>query len=371
MSQMTLTAEAPALAQRLRWLAWRRLGVAFLLALAGLAAGWYGLDWWTAGRFTERTDDAYVSGDVTGIAPRVSGVIVSVPVTDNQAVRAGDVLVRIDDRDFRAELAKAEAAVASAQASLADLAATRELQYSLIAQAEADIAATGAETARTRDDWSRYRKLVGLDVVSTQMFQQSETDYKRAMAAGDKARAAVAAARRQLGVLDAREGQARAQLNQARAGLDTARLNLEYTVVRAPIDGTVGNRSARDGGYASAGNLLMSLVPARGLWVDANFKENQMAAMRPGLPAVISADVLPGEEFHGTIASLSPATGAQFSVLPPENATGNFTKIVQRVPVRILLQGEAGELGRLRPGLSVTASVDTRPDRGPDRGAAR
>jgi membrane fusion protein (multidrug efflux system) len=142
---------------------------------------------------------------------------------------------------------------------------------------------------------------------------------------------------------------------------DLARLNLGYTDLRAPIDGTVGNRSARAGAYAMVGAQLMSLVPASGLWVDANFKENQLAHLRPGMPATITADVLPGEVFRGHVVSLAPATGAQFSVLPPENATGNFTKIVQRVPVRIVLDGDAAVLGSLRPGLSVTADVDERP----------
>src|SRR6266404_9233353 len=168
-------------------------------------------------------------------------------------------------------------------------------------------------------------------------------------------------ARRQLDVIDTQKQQVQAALTQAVAERDLARLNLGYTELRAPIDGTVGNRSARAGAYAMVGAQLMSLVPASGLWVDANFKENQLAHLRPGMKATITADVLPGEVFRGHVASLAPSTGAQFSVLPPENATGNFTKIVQRVPVRILLDGDAGELGRLRPGLSVTADIDERP----------
>jgi membrane fusion protein, multidrug efflux system len=170
----------------------------------------------------------------------------------------------------------------------------------------------------------------------------------------------LAAARRQLAVIDAQKQQAQAGLAQAIAERDLAELNLNYTELRAPIDGTVGNRSARSGSYAMIGAQLTSVVPARGLWVDANFKESQLAGMRPGLPASVEADVLPGRVFYGSVVSLAPATGAQFSVLPPENATGNFTKIVQRVPVRILLYGDGSTLGRLRPGLSVTATVDER-----------
>jgi membrane fusion protein (multidrug efflux system) len=168
------------------------------------------------------------------------------------------------------------------------------------------------------------------------------------------------AAHRQLAVIDAQKRQAEAALAGAIADRDAAELNLGYTGLRAPIDGIVGNRSARSGAFAPVGAQLLAIVPARGLWVDANFKENQLAHLRPGMPASIEADVLPGAVFRGRVASLSPATGAQFSVLPAENATGNFTKIVQRVPVRILLEGDAGVLGRLRPGLSVTAEVDER-----------
>jgi membrane fusion protein (multidrug efflux system) len=170
----------------------------------------------------------------------------------------------------------------------------------------------------------------------------------------------LAAAQRQLDVIATARQQAQATLAQAMADRDLAALNLSYTEIRAPIDGTIGNRSAHPGAFASVGAQLMSLVPARGLWVDANFKESQLAAMRPGLPATIKADVLPGEVFHGHVLSLAPATGAQFSVLPPENATGNFTKIVQRVPVRIAVPADGPVAALLRPGLSVTVSVDTR-----------
>jgi membrane fusion protein, multidrug efflux system len=336
------------------------------LALAGAVllvwsgAAWYGHQWWTVGRFIESTDDAYVGGDVTVIAPKVAGLIAEVAVTDNQPVHAGDILVRLDDRDYRAVLAKAEGAVAAAQATLANLDANRRLQEAVIAQANAEVVAADAEVARAQFDVERYRRLVSDQFASAQRFQQADADHKKGVAAADKARAALAAAQRRLDVIDTQKQQAQAALVQAVAERDLAQINLGYTEIRAPIDGTVGNRSARSGAYASVGAQLMSLVPAKGLWVDANFKENQLARMQRGLPATIEADVLPGEVFHGHVASLAPATGAQFSVLPPENATGNFTKIVQRVPVRILLDGDASALGRLRPGLSVTADVDER-----------
>ncbi len=341
-------------------LAGKRLAILGAALCVGLVAAWYGHEWWTVGRFIESTDDAYVGGDVTVIAPKVGGFIAEVAVTDNQAVHAGDLLVKLDDRDYRAALAKAEAAVAGQQATLANLEATRRLQQALIAEAQAGIAASDAEILRARDDQVRLRQLQANAAVSVQAAQKGDAVYKEALAAGDKARAGFDAAERQLEVIDTEKRQTEAALAGAVADRETAQLNLGYTELRAPIDGTVGNRSAHAGAFATIGAQLLSLVPARGLWVDANFKENQLARMRPGEPVAIAADVLPGDVFHGHVASLAPATGAQFSVLPAENATGNFTKIVQRVPVRILLDGSASELGRLRPGLSVTAAVDQR-----------
>ena len=194
----------------------------------------------------------------------------------------------------------------------------------------------------------------------SQTFQKADATHKQAVADGTRAAAVLDAAQRQLEVIDTRKQQTNAALAAAMADVDTARLNLSYTELRAPIDGVIGNRSARVGAYATVGAQLVSVVPARGLWVDANFKENQLAAMHAGQPATIHADVLPGQVFRGHVGSLAPASGAIFSVLPAENATGNFTKIVQRVPVRIVLDGDGGELGRLRPGLSVTVDVDER-----------
>jgi membrane fusion protein, multidrug efflux system len=193
-----------------------------------------------------------------------------------------------------------------------------------------------------------------------QSSEKADTDYKQALAAGEKSKAGLAAAERQLDVIGTQKLQAQAALNQAIAERDLAQLNLSYTELRAPIDGTVGNRSAQTGAYATIGSQLISLVPARGLWIDANFKESQLAQIHAGSPATVKVDSIPGKVFHGHVASIAPATGAQFSVLPPENATGNFTKIVQRVPVRIMLDDETATLGQLRPGLSVVAKVDTR-----------
>jgi len=328
--------------------------------LALIFAGVYAVHWWGAGRFLEETDDAYIGGDVTVIGPKVAGYIDEVLVSDNQHVKAGDVLIRLDARDYRANLAKAEGAVAAEEALLANLDATEQLQHAVIGQARAGIDAAGAETARSRDDNARYKRLVTTNAVSVESAQRADATFKTAQALSARAQAELLAAQRQLTVIDTQKQQARAALQQARAERDLAQLNLGYTELRAPVDGVIGNRRARVGAYAQAGSQQLSVVPASGLWVDANFKEDQLARMKPGQRVSIRADVLSGQEFHGRLDSLAPATGSQFSVLPPENATGNFTKIVQRVPVRILLDPADGVLGHLRPGLSVTAEVDTR-----------
>ena len=341
------------------------VGKHLLLAVAGAAfvsaAAWFGWYWWTTGRFVESTDDAYIGAEVTLLSSRVAGFIERVAVVDNGSVKTGDLLVKIDDRDYRAQLAHAEASVAIQQATLANLAAKRHLQEAAIEEASSDIAATTAEVIRAKSDVDRYRTLSDNRFASVQRFQQADADYEKAQAAARKARAVLDAAERELNVIDAEKQQSQAALDQAAADRDLARLNLDYTEIRAPIDGVVGNRSARAGAYATVGSQLLAVVPVSALWVDANFKESQLARLREGQPAEVVADALPGVSFRGRVASLAPATGAQFSIIPPENATGNFTKIVQRVPVRIRLEGDAAEFGRLRPGLSVVVHVDGRP----------
>jgi membrane fusion protein (multidrug efflux system) len=337
----------------------KRLILLLLIIAALVAAGLFGIHWWTVGRFLESTDDAYVGGDVTVIGPKVPGYITELKVIDNQFVHAGDLLVKIDDRDYVAALNKAQGAVAAEEALLANLDATEQLQHAVIGQTKAGIDAANAETVRSRDDQVRYQALSSRAAVSIESFQRADATFKTARANGEKAQASMLAAQRQLDVISTQKQQARAALMQAKAERDMAQLNVGYTELRAPVDGVIGNRRARVGAYAAAGTQLLSVVPASGLWVDANFKEDQLEHMLPGQPVSVRADVLPGRVFHGHLNSLAPATGSQFSVLPPENATGNFTKIVQRVPVRVWLDHDDGVLGNLRPGLSVIAEVDT------------
>jgi membrane fusion protein, multidrug efflux system len=345
---------------RKKRVSWKNLGLTGATLAVIIAAALYGVQYVTTGQYIESTDDAYVGGNVTGLAPKVNGLIARIAVTDNQYVHAGDLLVQLDDRDYRAALAKAQAQVAGDRASLANLDATTAMQLHLIDQAAAEITAAKAQILLAGSNQNRYRRLAASNAGSEQDAQTADSTNAQAIAAGAKARAAFAAAQAQLAVIATQKQIQQAALAGALADLTTAQLNLGYTQLRAPIDGYIGNRSAQLGAYATIGAQLVSIVPAQGLWVDANFKEDQLAGMHPGQPVTIVADVLPGRKITGHVASLAPATGAIFSILPAENATGNFTKIVQRVPVRILLDGTSGDLGLLRPGLSVTADVNTK-----------
>ena len=331
-------------------------GVVLLLA----AAAAYTVQYLQTGRYLETTNDAYVGGDVTDIAPNVSGIIAAVDVTDNQQVHKGDLLVQIDPGSFAAALAHARAAVTGERANLANLAAQATLQNDMIAQAQAGLEAANAALTLAAQNRARYQHLAATQAGTEQDAQTAISNFTQAQAARDKAGAALAAAEAQLTVIGTEQQTAQAALAGAQADARTAAINLAYCSIRAPINGVVGNRSAHTGGYAQAGAQLISIVPATGLWVDANFKEDQLARMQPGQPVTVTADVAPETKITGHVVSLAPASGAVFSILPAENATGNFTKIVQRVPVRITLEGSAGTLGLLRPGLSVTASVDTK-----------
>lgn len=332
--------------------------------IAGLLAGAsYGVYWWQRGRFIQSTDDAYVGGDISAISSKVSGYIQQIAVQDNMLVKRGDLLIRLDDRDYQAAVEQAIGEVAAQQAALDDIDATRQLQLATIEGSAASLTAARAVTEKSANDNRRYNALVMSSAVSAQVRENASADYRRARAEESKAQADTTVAERQLLVLNAKEKQTQAALIQAQASLAMARLNLSYTEIRAPFDGVVGNRRAWSGSFVNSGTQLLSLVPADGLWIDANFKESQLAHMRPGQSATIVADVLPGHTFHGHVASVSPATGSRFSILPAENATGNFTKIVQRVPVRIALEGEAAKLDVLRPGLSVVVTVDEKSSR--------
>ena len=338
----------------------KRLALSTAALAIAIGGGWYGYGWWTTGRFIESTDDAYVGGEVTTISPHVAGFISEVLITDNQRVRAGQVLLRLDPSDYKTAADHAQAVVDERQAALVNLQAQLVLQQSVIRQAAADLVAKTARANYSAEDARRYAALAETAAGSRQDAQRTLTAQQEAQSATLSSRAGLDAAEQRVAVLQASVQAAAAQLAEARSDLGMAQLNLGYTELRSPIDGVVGNRAARVGAYVSAGSYLLSVIPAQGLWVDANFKEDQLARMAPGQAAELVADVAPGRVLHGHVLSLGPGTGAIFSVIPPENATGNFTKIVQRVPVRIVLDDADGRLGTLRPGLSTVVSVDIR-----------
>jgi membrane fusion protein (multidrug efflux system) len=319
--------------------------------------GWY---WWTDWRFLQSTDDAYIDSDVSVISPKIAGYLKEVRVRNNEPVRAGQVLFVIDDSDYADRVAQAKAAVASEEATIATYGDRITLQWAMIEQAAADVQSATADLARMQDDYRRYQALVTSDFASRQRFEQAKDDAAKATAALAKSRAALTAQRDQLAVLRSERHEEKAKLAQAQAALDLARNNLANTVIRAPVAGVAGNRAGQIGQYVQPGTQLLSLVPLPQVYVTANFKETQLTWMRPGELAEVAVDAYPGRVLHGCVASFAPGSGAEFSLLPPDNATGNFTKIVQRVPVRIALPARDPLASLLRPGLSVTVTVHTR-----------
>jgi membrane fusion protein (multidrug efflux system) len=330
-----------------------------IVVLAGVA-GWAGLRWQQDWRWIESTDDAYVDGDITSIVPKVAGYVVELNAQDNRPVAKGEVLLRIDDRDYRARVEEARAQVAARAAQLAQIEDRVGVQNSLIAQTGANISAAKAEVTRAKADFDRSRALIKDDFVSRQRFDITQADAVKAQASLAGTGAGLQAAQRQLAVLATERTMTQAQLEQAKAALALAETDLEATVVKAPTDGVVGNRAVRDGQYVRPGQALLAVVPLGQVWIDANFKETQLRRMKPGQKAAIQVDAFPDHVIEGRVDSFAPASGAKFSLLPPENATGNFTKVVQRIPVRILPDKANPLAGNLRPGLSVIVKVDTR-----------
>jgi membrane fusion protein (multidrug efflux system) len=335
------------------------LGSAALVVVAGATA--FGTYWFKTGRFLESTDDAYVQADYTTIAPKVSGYIADVKVEDNQTVKAGDVLAVIDDRDFRTALVQAKADVASAKADVDNIEAQLEEQQSVIEQAQAAITADQAGVTFAQSDYTRYHSLTAQKVTSVQDEQRAQSVLQQQTAELQRDRAALTAAKQRVAVLTTAKAKAETQVQRLESFQTQAELNLSYTTITAPIDGTVGARSLRTGQYVQAGTQLMAVVPLKAVYVVANFKETQLADVKTGQPVEISIDGLPGITVKGKVDSLAPASGLEFALLPPDNATGNFTKIVQRIPVKIALELDGDLLGRLRPGMSAEPVIDTRP----------
>jgi len=337
----------------------KRGALATVAALAIVAAAAYAYDYVTTGRYLESTDDAYVQADSTLISPKVSGYIAEVLVNDNQPVKAGQVLARIDDRDFKASLEQAQADVASADAAVRNLDAQIALQQPVIEQATADVGVAEANLQFAQEEQTRYQGLMKTGSGTIQRAQQTDAALRAQSGQLQHDKFALVAAQKKVDVLTTDRARAVAQLAHARAVESQAALNLSYTKITAPVDGTVGARSLRVGQFVQAGTQLMAVVPLNAVYVVANFKETQLAHVRDGQPVELRVDSFRGEKLRGHVDSVSPASGLEFALLPPDNATGNFTKVVQRVPVKITLDDNR-LAGLLRPGTSVEPTINTK-----------
>ncbi len=350
----TIPAQASASAKKFNF---RKLLMAGAAAAVLSGAVWYGWDYWTVGRFQVATDDAYVQADNTTVAPKISGYLSEVLVGDNERVRAGQVLARIDARDFKVALDQAKADVAAARAAIQSKQAQLDVQQAVIDAARATVEVDRASVTFAAQENKRYSDLASTGFGSVQNAQQAQSRNAGAQAAIARDTANLASAEKQVDLLKAEIVQANAALARAEAVQGQAELNLGYTSIIAPIDGVVGNRTLRTGQFVQAGTQLMSLVPVSGAYVVANFKETQLTDVRAGQSVDIAVDTFPGKIVHGHVDSVAPASGQEFALLPPDNATGNFTKVVQRIPVKIALDSSPLEL---RPGMSVIPTIETR-----------
>lgn len=338
----------------------RRVVLAVIAAVVLSAAGWFGYDYWTVGRFMVDTDDAYVQADFAVLAPKITGYVAVVPAWENAAVKAGDPLVVLEDGDYRDALRLAEAQLAAQRAAVERIASQGKAADASIAQAQARVEAVEATQRQADADLTRYQNLAKNDVASAQRLETAQAAQASAAAAVREAEAGVATAVANRAVIDAQSAEAEATIAGLEAQRDKAQRDLDATVIRAPFDGTVGNLSVAVGDLVSAGKRLLAVVPLSAVYVEANFKETQIAELGRGAKVHLHFDAFPDRDVIGTVEGIAPASGAQFSLLPPENATGNFTKVVQRVPVRIAVPADVAAEGWLRPGLSVQASADVR-----------
>ncbi|HXX04927.1 MAG TPA: HlyD family secretion protein [Xanthobacteraceae bacterium] len=338
----------------------RRLALGALLATAVGVGGWYGYDWLTVGRFMVSTDDAYVQAYNATLAAKVAGYIASVAVTDNARVQAGDVIATIDDGDYRLAVDSARGKVANQQATIARIGHQIAAQEAAVEQAKTQLVSAQAAATRMELELARQTMLVARDASSRQLLEQAQANRDQAVAAVHGAQAAIDSAAANVDVLKGQEQEAISTLDELKTALAKAERDLSFTVIRAPFDGVIGNRAVQAGDFVQTGQRLASLVPLDEVYVTANFKETQLARLRPGQTAAITVDALPEHAIEGAVESFSPASGAVFSLLPPDNATGNFTKIVQRLPVRIRVPRAVARKGLLRPGMSVVVNVNTR-----------
>ncbi len=336
----------------------------FMLPIVGLAllgaGAWYGYNYWTDGRFLITTDDAYVQADMSFVSPKISGYVDKVDVSENQQVKAGDPLLTIDDGDYRIAVAQAEAQIATLAKTLDRIDAQTKAAQASLQQAQAQKVADQAAADNAGRAQQRAAQLVKTHVGTQAQLDDAQTALDQANAALVGADAQIAAAQANIGVYEAQRAESASTLASLQLNRDKAARDLSFTVLKAPYDGVVGNRSVEQGDLVSPGQKLAVVVPMDKLYIVANFKETQLAKLVPGEKVRISVDATDGHDFEGTVSSLAPASGAVFSLLPPENATGNFTKVVQRIPVRIEVPADVLKAGRLRAGLSVIVAVDSR-----------
>ncbi|MDB5647271.1 MAG: hemolysin [Methylobacterium sp.] len=338
----------------------KKLVLVTLLAAALGGGAYKAYDWWTFGRFFVSTDDAYVQADISVLAAKIPGYLAAVPVVNGQVLHKGDVIARIDDGDYRLAAQAAHDKLETQQAAIVRIGRQVEAAQAQMLQASAQIDASKADAVRAAADYARQQQLEKVDFVAKARIEQARADRDRTDAAVKGAEASLVAMRANVEVLRAQGKEAEGLAAELRTAEARAARDLEFTTIRAPFDGVVGNKAAEAGAYVSPGSRIAALVPLESVRVDANFKETQVERMHPGQRVHIAVDAYPNRDIVGEVESLSPASGSVFSLLPPDNATGNFTKIVQRLPVRVHVPAEIAREGILRPGLSVTVRVDTR-----------
>jgi len=340
---------------------WRKAGIAAVALLALGLGTYYGHYWWTAGRYLVTTDDAYVGARNATLSPKVAGYVSDIAFDDNAHVKAGDVLLRVDDGDYRLAVQTAKDHIAVQEATIARLGKQVVAQQAAVDQANAQLASAKAGATRTELELKRQQDLATRQINSRQQLEQAQANYDQAVAQVQSAQAGIESALANVDVLKAQQDEAERTLKQLQTALAKADRDLSFTIIRAPFDGVIGNRAVQVGDYVQPTQRLASLVPLEAVYIDANFKETQVSQLKPGQPVSLTVDALPGRTLEGRVASFAPASGSVFSLLPPDNATGNFTKIVQRLPVRILVPASVAEQSVLRPGMSVIVKVNTKP----------
>jgi membrane fusion protein (multidrug efflux system) len=331
--------------------------LAVIVALGFVGVATLRWDAWVGNAATQTTNDAYIRAEISKLSSRVAGEVLKVAVTDFQRVKAGELLVQIDPADYEAQVAQAEATVEGAQAVLDNLGNQIELQYATIAQAQASQVAAAAADVEARQEQERQQSLSQSEAGTRQKLEQATAAYAKAEADLRASRAVIAAQQHQLEVLQGTKKQRAAEIAGAKAQLAAARLKLGYTRISAPFDGVVSERQVQPGDYVNIGSNLINVVPLPRVYVIANYKETQLTHVVPGQPVDVTVDSFPGQPLHGRVERIAPASGSQFALLPPDNATGNFTKVVQRIPVRVQLDDHQPLLERLRPGMSVVTHI--------------